>query len=124
MPANSPSLADIVTVNATAALDSMLVSLTAPGVITITGLAWTVEIRNFDSLDKLVINGGIGNDTIDAASLPAGIKLEVFGGDGNDTIRGGAGDDILHGGIGDDTMFQSAGRDYFDGGDGLLRILG
>jgi hypothetical protein len=65
-------LADIVTVNATAALDSMLVSLTAPGVITITGLAWTVEIRNFDSLDKLVINGGIGNDTIDAASLPCG----------------------------------------------------
>ena len=117
-------LADIVTVNATAALDSISVSLTAPGVITITGLAWTVEIQNFDSEDTLVINGGIGNDTIDAAGLPAGMALEMFGGDGDDTMRGGFGNDIIHGGLGTDTMFASGGKDYFDGGDGLLRIFG
>ena len=118
------NLADIVTINGSATLDSISVTLSAPGVITVSGLAWTVEVRNFDAKDKLVINGGLGNDTIDAITLPAGLTLEVFGGDGNDTIRGSLGNDLLHGGIGDDTMFRSGGLDYFDGGDGLLRIFG
>ena len=44
--------------------------------------------------------GGDGNDTLN-------------GGDGNDTVRGGHGDDELHGYGGADTMYGSDGADVF-----------
>jgi Ca2+-binding RTX toxin-like protein len=53
----------------------------------------------------LRVQGNGGDDTINAATLPAGlIALELFGGDGNDTITGGDGADLLDGGPGNDLL--------------------
>ncbi len=46
----------------------------------------------------------------------AGVGVEVFAGDGNDSVNGGAGADILHGGNGNDTLNGGVGNDILDGG--------
>ena len=72
----------------------------------------------------VVINGGLGNDTLTGWSGPDHLN----GGEGNDTLTGGGGDDILSGGAGYDTLRGGAGNDtlidadwlggFFDGGRG------
>lgn len=73
----------------------------------------------------LSLNGGAGNDSLDASRIPASVTL--IGGDGNDTLRGGGSDDLLDGGAGDDSLIGgfgndhllgAAGNDVLDGGDG------
>ena len=62
--------------------------------------------------DRLTINAGNGNDTINASALPAGvIGLTIDGGAGNDTITGSQGDDLLIGGDGNDTVIGGRGND-------------
>src|SRR5207253_91533 len=64
--------------------------------------------------DTLTINGGAGNDTIDASKLHAGqVNLTLNGGDGNDTIIGSAGNDLVTGGRGNDVALLGAGDDAF-----------
>ena len=46
----------------------------------------------------------------------AGVGVEVFAGDGNDTINAGAGPDLIHGGDGDDNINAGTGNDVLDGG--------
>jgi WD40 repeat protein len=71
------------------------------------------------SRDTLALNGADGNDTIDASALPAGsIQLELLGGDGNDTLRGGAGGTDMRGEAGDDILVSIA-PDDIDGGEGI-----
>ena len=78
------------------------------------GLPEQVKITNAEAGDTLIINGGAGNDTIDASSLKAGqVKLTINGGDGDDTIKGSAGDDVINGGRGNDTALLGAGNDTF-----------
>ena len=69
--------------------------------------------------DRLTINAGGGNDTINASTLPAGvIGLTIDGGAGNDTIIGSQGDDLLLGGDGNDTVIGGRGNDVALLGDG------
>jgi Ca2+-binding RTX toxin-like protein len=74
----------------------------------------------------LNMNLGRGDDrVVTAADFP--VKLDVFGGDGNDSILGGAADDVLSGGGGkdriagqggDDRLSGGGSNDFLDGGDG------
>ena len=80
------------------------------------------------------IDGGAGQDTIDATGLPYGILILgqggsdiliggtgndwILGGDGNDRLVGGVGNDRLLGGQGSDTLIGWTGADVLDGGDG------
>ena len=58
--------ADTVVINATEGSDAITIS-TNNGVVTVTGLAETVTISNFDANDHIVINGLGGDDAIVAS---------------------------------------------------------
>ncbi len=51
------------------------------------------------------------------------MPVTLFGGTGNDWLRGGDDDDILAGGAGSDTLVHSAGDDVLDGGTGFDTFL-
>jgi Ca2+-binding RTX toxin-like protein len=108
--------ADTVVINATEGSDAISIS-TNNGVVTVTGLAETITISNFDANDHLVINGLGGDDAIVASDL-TGMQLIVNGGNGNDIVIGSAGDDILHGDAGDDVLIGGPGSDVLDQGTG------
>jgi len=63
-----------------------------------------------------------GNQTITYGATDLGDTL--FGGDGNDEMRGLFGDDTLTGGAGDDTLFGGAGDDTFIVGLGNDAVFG
>jgi Ca2+-binding RTX toxin-like protein len=79
-----------------------------------------VHIVNFEAAnDRLTVNAGNGDDTVDASGLPAdAILLTEDGGNGDDLLIGGEGDDTLLGGNGDDTLIGGPGQDVLDGGHG------
>ena len=88
------------------------------GVVTVTGLAEEVTISNFDTNDRIVINGLGGDDAIVASELEPGMQLTLNGGDGDDVLVGSAGNDILNGNAGDDVLIGGPGQDVLDGGTG------
>lgn len=85
-------------------------------------------------LSTLTINGDAGADTITAAaSTPGSLRLvmnggvgedSIFGGSGNETISGGEDDDVLSGGGGNDLISGDAGADMIGGEDGNDTISG
>jgi len=108
--------ADTVVINATEGSDAITIS-TNNGVVTVTGLAETVTISNFDANDHIVINGLGGDDAIVATGL-TGLQLTANGGDGADVLIGSAGNDILHGDAGNDILIGGPGQDVLDQGPG------
>src|SRR6185295_3440372 len=108
--------ADTVVINATDRNDVIRV-VNHNGVVTVTGLATEVSIRNFETNDRIVINGLGGNDVIDASRL-TGMLFTASGGDGNDVLVGSAGDDVLNGEAGNDHLIGGGGHDTLDGGPG------
>jgi Ca2+-binding RTX toxin-like protein len=120
-------VADTVNVNGTAGDDNIKV-VSSGSSVNVNGLAAQVTISGADAgLDSLVINGGTGNDTINASTLHAGqINLTINGGDGNDTITGSAGNDTVIGGRGNDVASLGAGDDTFvwNPGDGSDTVDG
>ncbi len=104
--------ADSVTVNGTGNND--VISITGAGTaVSVTGLPATVNINGAEGAnDRLIVNAGAGNDTINAGALPAGvIGLTIDGGAGNDTITGSSGDDTILGGDGNDSVIGGRGND-------------
>lgn len=70
---------------------------------------------------QYVVLGTSGDDTFNANA--AGNRVDyVWGGAGNDDIRGGEGDDVLLGGTGNDHITGGAGVDTLTGGDGNDRF--
>jgi len=112
---------DTVVINATEGSDAISIS-TNNGVVTVTGLAETVTISNFDSTDRIVINGLGGDDVITATGL-TGMQFIANGGDGNDVLIGSAGDDVLHGDAGDDILIGGPGQDVLDQGTGTGVVI-
>ncbi len=120
-------VADTVNVNGTAGDDRISVASSGSSVV-VNGLPAQVTVSGLDrSLDSLVVNGGAGNDTINASGLHAGqANLTINGGDGNDTITGSAGNDTVIGGRGNDVANLGAGNDTFvwNPGDGSDTVDG
>jgi Ca2+-binding RTX toxin-like protein len=114
--------ADTVVLNATSGDDVIMIT-SNNGVVTVTGLAETVTIANFDASDRIVINGLGGDDIIDASGLEAGILLTADGGDGDDILLGGAGIDTLLGGAGDDILLGGSAQNVLDGGPGANVVI-
>ncbi len=69
------------------------------------------------SLTVLSINGGDGNDTLDASAGVLGdVRLRLNGDAGNDRIIGSVNDDTIDGGLGRDTLLGGSGNDTLFGG--------
>ncbi len=105
--------ADIVAVNGTAGADSITVTSSGASVV-VMGLPAKVTIAGAEGVDSLVVNGGLGDDVINAAGVHVGkMQLTLNGGAGNDTITGSKGNDVVIGGLGSDVAFMGAGDDTF-----------
>jgi Ca2+-binding RTX toxin-like protein len=98
-----------------------------------------VDLSPFEasSVTRITVNGKGDHDNIridEVNGRLVGFKIELYGGEGNDTIRGGkdkikvygeAGDDRLldvrgyiEGGVGNDSIEGSVGKDYIFAGEG------
>jgi Ca2+-binding RTX toxin-like protein len=109
---------DTVTANGTAGDDAIrLFSFNGGqfnGGIGIIGTPAGIVVTHQDATDQLIINGGAGNDTIDASAVVAGaMALTINGGAGTDTIIGSQGSDLVNGGTGNDLASLGAGDDTF-----------
>jgi hypothetical protein len=71
-------------------------------------------------LSNVTLNGGSGDDELDASGCLGMVTL--YGGDGDDVLYGGAGSDYLYGGYGDDELEGGNGNDNLmgDSGDDVL----
>jgi hypothetical protein len=81
-------------------------------------------------LRRIQFHVGNGNDTVTGHTTD--VELSIYGGDGNDTLRGGwardglygeGGNDYLFGGRGDDSIYGGEGDDVLEGGAGTQRGL-
>jgi Ca2+-binding RTX toxin-like protein len=94
--------------------------------VTVTGLGPTALITG---AQRFTVQGGGGDDVIDAAGLAAGTvgRLHESGGaddePGDDTLIGHPGSDELSGGGGDDRLEGRGGDDILDGGPGNNVII-
>jgi Ca2+-binding RTX toxin-like protein len=113
---------DTIVINATNGNDVISVA-NNNGLVTVTGLAATVTIANFEATDRLVINGLNGDDVIEAPGLGTAMQLFANGGNDDDILIGSAGNDTLSGGPGDDILIGNGGIDVLDGGTGGNVIL-
>jgi Ca2+-binding RTX toxin-like protein len=70
-----------------------------------------------------VVYGQDGNDNIQVAG---GVRLPawLYGGNGNDRLKGGKGDDFLFGGAGNDNLLGGQGNDLLVGDAGADRLVG
>jgi Ca2+-binding RTX toxin-like protein len=117
---------DTVNVFGTAGDDRITIATSGTSAF-VNGLAAQVKIDGADGTDRLVVNGGGGNDVIIAGALHAGqVSLTIFGGDGDDSIVGSAGNDTVNGGRGNDVASLGAGDDTFvwNPGDGSDTVDG
>ena len=77
------------------------------------------DLATVNDLTVLNINGGDGNDAIDASlSTSTTVALRMFLGAGNDSVLSGAGNDTIQGEAGNDTIIANDGTDSLLGGDG------
>jgi Ca2+-binding RTX toxin-like protein len=122
---------DTVTANGTAGDDAIkLFSFNGGqfnGGIGIIGTPAGIVVTHQEATDQLFVDGGAGNDTIDASAVVAGsMALTINGGAGNDTIIGSQGSDLVNGGTGNDLASLGAGDDTFvwNPGDGSDTVEG
>ncbi|MCG8652209.1 MAG: spondin domain-containing protein, partial [Pirellulales bacterium] len=75
-----------------------------------------------DSISRITLIGGDGDDEISAEGLTEGVL--IIGGAGNDVITGGLGDDLIDAGEGDDIVDGGGGNDNIVGGQGNDTLVG
>ena len=124
---------DSVVVNMRNVADNLILDTQAAGSVRIQGLRYNVNLSTAEPADLLrvntnegddtvlsstgvedvlglIIDGGLGNDTL-TAQTTAGSGALLIGDAGNDTLIGGAGDDAIDGGAGDDSIDGRGGID-------------
>ena len=102
---------DSVTLNGTNGADIVSV-LGQPSNLFVIGLPTFVTVQHAEATDTFTMNGGGGNDRIEAGSIAAGAGAFMFdGGAGNDTLFGTNGGDVLLGGEGSDFIDGNRGND-------------
>ena len=79
-----------------------------------------VQRDHFETLDQIQVWAGDGSDTVEGSQLTD----KIFGGDGEDTLHGNQGGDLIFGQGSDDEIFGGAGNDDLFGGDGDDQIHG
>jgi Ca2+-binding RTX toxin-like protein len=90
--------------------------------ISISGSAASRPVNILGELvSEIVVLVGGGDDSVQADNSLA-IPMVVWGGSGDDDLRGGSGNDRLHGELGDDTLVGGAGNDVLSGGAGMDSI--
>jgi Ca2+-binding RTX toxin-like protein len=82
-----------------------------------------VSQGTFTPTGRILAYGQAGNDDIQVAGSIS-LSAWLYGGDGNDRLKGGAGNNVLEGGDGDDTLIGGKGRNLLIGGLGADRIIG
>jgi Ca2+-binding RTX toxin-like protein len=91
--------------------------------VTISGDAMHISINGIvsnypvNTVKRLKLATGLGNDLIDASKL-SGVTIIADGGEGNDIITGTGGADQLKGGAGADSISGGGGNDQLRGGSG------
>jgi Ca2+-binding RTX toxin-like protein len=108
-----------------AVLEAVGAVTSGPGCSTVFGTAGC----DAAAIDRIVVTTGDGNDhlSLDGAGMataPFVDPVEVFGGDGDDLLRGGSAAATLNGGDGDDHLLGRAGDDLLVGGKGRDVMLG
>jgi Ca2+-binding RTX toxin-like protein len=81
-----------------------------------------VDQGDFTGFDRIAIYGGAGNDDLEIAEAVMKDAC-IFGGAGDDRLKGGGGNNILVGGAGDDLLIGGKGRDLLIGGGGSDRLV-
>src|SRR5262249_45991333 len=82
-----------------------------------------VSQGTYSPTGHLLAYGQAGDDTIQVAGSIT-LPTLLFGGDGNDTLKGGNGNNILVGGAGTDSLTGGRGRDLLIGGAGADTLTG
>jgi VCBS repeat-containing protein len=113
-----------------------VIKITCNGVVTRQTLLPETEIQVFGLggndqifltglLRHVLVDGGSGNELIDAKGVTSSqTTLDLRGGSGNDILIGGAGNDLLDGGSGNDLLLGGAGNDTLKGRDGNDILFG
>jgi Ca2+-binding RTX toxin-like protein len=103
--------------------DDIFTGTFAPGALTFTNSAVSVNVIGFEATDNVRIQGLGGDDIVDASAVPAGgPQLVLDGGTGNDILLGSAGNDTIFGGDNDDVLLGNGGVDILNGdlGDNII----
>jgi Ca2+-binding RTX toxin-like protein len=87
--------------------------------VTINGVSQGV----YHPTGRIIAFGQAGDDDIEVAGSIA-LPAWLYGGDGNDRLKGGGGNNVLLGGNGDDTLTGGKGLNLLIGGDGADRLVG
>ncbi len=106
---------DTITDNGTQAAETIQVR-TVNGEARVTGIPTELRIAGADAdgRDALTVDGGAGDDTINASGFAKdSLHLTLSGGLGVDKLIGSAGNDVFIGGDGNDTALMGAGDDTF-----------
>jgi hypothetical protein len=74
-------------------------------------------------VSKIIVNANGGNDSV-YSSYNIGEPMEIYGGDGNDTLYGGNLNDYMCGGFGNDALYGYTGDDRMYGEDGNDTLRG
>ena len=83
--------------------------------------SWSKTV--YDNISSIEVYGGEGNDDV-SATAKLTIPVRLFGGSGDDKLRGGASNDFVDGGTGNDRLYGERGRDVLIGGWGADRLSG
>jgi hypothetical protein len=78
---------------------------------------------NFAPTSRIVVYGQAGNDDIQVAGAVR-FAAWLYGGDGNDRLKGGNAHDLLFGGLGNDNLLGGQGNDLLGGDAGADRLVG